>query len=108
MIKKAIGRPVRGENFFNREKEIKRLWNCLDTDNLLLLAPRRVGKTSLMLHLEDTAHEHDFQAAYFSVAQDNTESEFIRRLYETVNNLESGRSIIQKIGISSKFIRKKF
>lgn len=56
-IKNRVGKPVTGDDFFDRVREQRSLWNRLDTDNVLLLAPRRVGKTSLMYRLRDTAEE---------------------------------------------------
>ncbi|MDQ3773238.1 MAG: hypothetical protein M3461_02095 [Pseudomonadota bacterium] len=47
-MRNMTGPVVRGEDFFDREHEQARFWRDLETDNLLLLAPRRVGKTSLM------------------------------------------------------------
>ena len=55
-----IGKPAKGEDFFDRERETRRLWDRLDTDNVLLLAPRRVGKTSLMYRLRDRAEPEGF------------------------------------------------
>lgn len=49
----TIGNVVRGENFFDREKLIEKIWSTLETDNVLLAAPRRVGKTSIMHYLID-------------------------------------------------------
>ena len=42
-----IGKPAEGEDFFDRERELRQVWDRLETDNVLLLAARRVGKTSL-------------------------------------------------------------
>src|SRR4051794_4806680 len=44
----TLGAPVRGVNMFGREREVSTLWQRLHRDHLLLLAPRRVGKTSVM------------------------------------------------------------
>ena len=42
-----------GDDLFGRESELRRLWSELARGNhLLMLAPRRVGKTSLMLELQ--------------------------------------------------------
>jgi len=53
MIRNTVGLPVRGEDFFDREELIQELWNRLEAGNILLAAPRRFGKTSLMYHLLD-------------------------------------------------------
>ncbi|MFM7039287.1 MAG: hypothetical protein ACKO2L_16370 [Planctomycetaceae bacterium] len=42
-----------GSDFFGRERELLRLARILLTDSLLLTAPRRVGKSSLVLRLRD-------------------------------------------------------
>ncbi len=49
----TIGNPVWGDDFFDREEILARLWEILKTDSVLLAAPRRVGKTSLMRKLYD-------------------------------------------------------
>ena len=51
-VENRTGAPVRGGNFFDRERETEQVFESLGADSLLLLAPRRVGKTSLMMHLQ--------------------------------------------------------
>ena len=49
----VVGQPVSGDNLFGREYELKDLWERLETgSHVLMTAPRRVGKTSLMTELE--------------------------------------------------------
>jgi hypothetical protein len=46
----VFGKVVKGENFFNRKKEIEELsTEILNHQNIILYAPRRYGKTSLVL-----------------------------------------------------------
>ena len=48
-IRNKVGSWVTGDDFFDREEEIKFLTNLLDNgENVLIVAPRRVGKTSLI------------------------------------------------------------
>ncbi|WP_419612563.1 hypothetical protein, partial [Thiolapillus sp.] len=79
-----VGSPVEGEDFFNRKKEINAIWRALDSDSLLLLAPRRVGKTSLMKHLVYLAHDKGCQASYLTVEGAADEADFVERLYRAV------------------------
>lgn len=44
----VTGQVARGDDIFDRETEQVRYRRDLETDNLLLLASRRVSKTSLM------------------------------------------------------------
>ncbi len=58
-MRNITGAPVLGEDLFGREAELSRLWAKLDQgEHLLMLAPRRVGKTSLMLELERTPKDN--------------------------------------------------
>ena len=82
MIQSKVGPPVTGDDFFDRESEQRRIWEYLRGDDLLLLAPRRVGKTSLMFRLRDTASDHGVEAAYLSVAGASDEVGFVRKLFE--------------------------
>ena len=61
------GKPVRRDDFFGREPDLRRVWERLETDHLLLSAPRRVGKTSLMFRLHDQAEARGWHAVYLSV-----------------------------------------
>ncbi|MEM6796780.1 MAG: ATP-binding protein [Acidobacteriota bacterium] len=98
MISSKVGPPVRGDDFFDREQEQRQIWEYLRSDDLLLLAPRRVGKTSLMLRLHDTAGERNLEAALVSVAGAVDEVGFVRKLYESVSKLDSGTEVLKRLG----------
>jgi len=53
MIRNIVGTPARGDDFYNREDLISLIWDRLETGNILLAAPRRFGKTSVMYSLID-------------------------------------------------------
>ncbi len=60
-MKNCVGQAVRGDNFWNRENELEDIWEKISTgSNILLSAPRRVGKTSIMFHLQDNPKENFF------------------------------------------------
>ena len=51
-MKNIVGQAVVGKNLYGRRREIDSLWASLrQGDHVHILAPRRVGKTSLMLEL---------------------------------------------------------
>lgn len=56
-MKNVVGQVVRGEDFFDRKRETAELWRRLAAGHVLMLAPRRVGKTSLMHHLKASSTE---------------------------------------------------
>ena len=79
-IESSVGRPVRGINFFDREDERRLLWQHLRQSHVLLLAPRRVGKTSLLMRMADEAPDHGHHAVYVSVADARSEDDVTRKL----------------------------
>lgn len=62
-MKLSIGNPVQGDDFFDREKELRLLWDKLPREHILMLAPRRIGKTSILSKLIVDAKDHGFQAS---------------------------------------------
>jgi hypothetical protein len=79
-MRTVIGSPVEGEDFFDRESERRRMWRLLDSDSLLLLAPRRIGKTSLMRKLCAEAGDQGFRAFALSFAACPDELACVREL----------------------------
>ena len=57
-MRNVIGQPVVGDDLYGREYELLRIWELLEQgEHLLMLAPRRVGKTSLMPELRRAPRE---------------------------------------------------
>jgi hypothetical protein len=83
-MRNLTGAVARGDDFFNRIREIQGFWRDLDTDNLLLLAPRRVGKTSLMRKMEQDSNNHRYTAVYVDVSDCTDELHFVQRLYGAI------------------------
>ncbi len=48
----TIGPPVSPKDFFDREQLLDELWSVIESQSVLLAAPRRVGKSSLMLKVK--------------------------------------------------------
>jgi len=79
-MKIRTGNPVRGDNFFKREILIEKLWDMIESEsNILLVAPRRVGKTSIMKYLEDHPKD-DYHFIFLDTESVNNENEFYQRL----------------------------
>lgn len=79
-MKNITGVPVRGADFFRRDKLIAKARELINKDsNILIAAPRRVGKTSLMFFLMDHAEE-SYYYQYLITESVNNENEFYRRL----------------------------
>ena len=58
-MRNITGQAVIGDDLYGREYEVTRLWEMLEQgEHILMLAPRRVGKTSLMLELRRSPREN--------------------------------------------------
>ena len=75
-----MGRLATGSAFFDREDVMRRAWELLKTSNLLLLAPRRVGKSSLLNRMREEGEHRGYKALYLSVPDAEDELDFIKRL----------------------------
>lgn len=92
-MKVSVGAPVKGTSFFNRDAEIKSLWRHLQDRHVLLLAPRRVGKTSLLMRLEDDASRlRDTHPVYVTVEGAQDEAGFLSALTEKISAAQGSRA----------------
>ncbi len=79
-MKIQTGNPVRGDNYFMREHLIKKAWVMIESGNhILIAAPRRVGKTSLMYYLLDNPQDN-YRLMYIITESVNNENEFYRKI----------------------------
>jgi hypothetical protein len=83
-MRNVTGAVAEGDDFFNRINEMATFWRDLESDNLLLLAPRRVGKTSLMRKMEKGAEEYGFTTVFIDVSDCTDELHLVHRLYGAI------------------------
>ena len=75
-----IGPVVKGENFYNRPQLIDGMWDAIESEsNILLVAPRRVGKTSLMYYIIDHPKK-SYQFIFLNTESVNNVDEFFKKL----------------------------
>lgn len=93
-LENVIGKPVQGHNFFGRASELAELQAITAAEHVLLLAPRRVGKTSL-LHALAKRVDADGSAigVYTSVAAATNESQFVQAVLGGVYATKRGRKL---------------
>jgi len=78
------GSPVSGDDFYKRNYLIDKAWDLIESGNhILIAAPRRVGKTSLMYYLKNNPKEN-FTFLYLDTESINNENEFFRRIVNKV------------------------
>ena len=104
-MRNVVGKPVRGNNFFDRQDELRRLWRDLEDNHVLILAPRRVGKTSVLFKLVAESRAKQCSAVFHSVARYGSELRLVLTLFKKVAEKDEGVwSALQK-GRLERFLR---
>lgn len=113
-MRNITGSVIDGDDFFDREADLARLWRDLETDSLLMLSPRRIGKTSILRRMQQQAADHGFEGALFmdvSACRDELgfvqqlstallETDRTERLWNAIQNSPLAKVIgrVQKVG----------
>lgn len=93
-MKNVVGKPVTGNNFFGRETELIELGEITKHEHVLLLAPRRVGKTSLLLTLGQKVNQDQSAiGVYVSVAAATSELQFVRSVLQAIYETKPGKRL---------------
>ncbi len=79
MTHPIVGSVPRGDDFFDRKELVENIWARLEHDNVLLVAPRRFGKTGIMYNLLDKPRE-PFHVVYVNVEHIMSASDFMVEL----------------------------
>lgn len=75
------GQVARKEDFWDRKTELEDIWYKIESGNhLLLVAPRRVGKTSIMYKIFDNPKD-DYIILYVITESADRENEFWKKLF---------------------------
>ena len=96
-MKSTTGQPVRGDNFFNREPELAELWFLVERDHVLMLAPRRVGKTSILRRMQDRPCE-GWEVAFADVEAIDSEAAFVAKLLAELYKVRPDRGLWSRLG----------
>lgn len=109
-MKNVIGTPARGEDFFQRKREIDKIVKAIEEGaNIQLAAPRRVGKTSILMHLLDN-QPNDNHYLYLDTEAISNSNDFFKKIYSEVikSNCVSGSvKVMQQIkGAGNSFLKK--
>lgn len=104
-MKLTIGNPVVGDDFFDRELEQRQIWRKLESNHLLMLAPRRIGKTSLIYRLCETSQEHGLFSLHCSLAGCEDERDCIKEIFKALASLHTTGQKFGKMVESIKSIK---
>lgn len=94
-MRNIIGKPVSGVDFFGRDRELQELKQVSTDEHLLLLAPRRVGKTSLLCALaSEVERDESATGTYVSVAGAASEPQFVKTVLEAIYATKPGKRLM--------------
>ncbi|MCK5176140.1 MAG: AAA family ATPase [Candidatus Aenigmarchaeota archaeon] len=88
IIKITEGVPARGDDFFNREDALNDIWKVLEQSSILLIGPRRFGKTSVMRRLWDNP-EKEYIPIFLDIEYVESPEEFILVLIDEIKKNET-------------------
>lgn len=104
----VIGNPPRGGDYFGQDQLIESIWSHLKKDNVLLVAPRRFGKTGAMYRLLDFP-QAGFIPIYLDVEYTESAADFmvelIARLIKKKKFLRLAKTVWGKTKDFGNFIR---
>lgn len=83
-MRNIAGSPVEGENFFGRDDIARHLREILSHDDILLLGPRRIGKTSLARAVMALSRAEGWKVVEIVVASCNDEKGFLDKLEDAL------------------------
>jgi uncharacterized protein len=101
----VVGGVARNNDYFFHKSFINDIWDSLKKDNVLLLAPRRTGKTSIMYHMLDNP-ENGYKVIHLNVEELEKPAEFFLNLLNAINEhqpeylkkLTSSWAVLKDIG----------
>jgi len=86
-VRNVTGSPVEADDFFDRPKDIARLQRELGNGaNTLLTAPRRVGKTSLVLRICELERQEGRCAVFVNVEGCHDELAFAEKIIDALHD----------------------
>jgi hypothetical protein len=92
----VTGPVAKGKNFFERQQIVEDIWYELENGSFILLAaPRRVGKTSIMTFLASKPKE-GYKLIFRNVQGISSEKDFYKTIYELIINCLSKSNQFKK------------
>ncbi|WP_028526731.1 ATP-binding protein [Runella limosa] len=104
-MKLSIGKTATGDNFFQRDKVIAEIYEALEEgQNLLLSAPRRVGKTSIIHYIKDNPSE-DYYCVYVDTEDVSDSQTFFKVLLKAIFDIENKSRFLKTIEKAGKKLK---
>ena len=82
-MKPNPGGIITGNAIIDRDQEIQLIWNALESQSVVLLSERRIGKTCVLRKMEENPH-NEWAPILYMVESKYHPIEFVEGLYEVV------------------------
>ncbi len=106
-MRNITGTPVEGADFFGRQEEVDQFLELLEEKaNILLTAPRRVGKTSFVLEVCRRWEKEGHKTTLLDVEDCADELAFAERLLGGLERSGVGRGLLDNLGKGLRKLRK--
>ncbi|NQT11510.1 MAG: hypothetical protein HQ582_02095 [Planctomycetes bacterium] len=106
-----VGNVPEPDELYGRTDLIDHLWRQIQGNNILLLAPRRFGKTGVMNHVLDRPRD-GFLPVYLELEDVDSPAEFVWRLLNELLSHSRLRSVLGKVrrlpGAVTKWVKDTF
>lgn len=109
-VTNRVGSAVRGKDFFGRERFVDLVWQKILHGNILLAAPRRFGKTSVLYSLIDKPR-YDSKVIHADLEAVTEPAQMILQIIEEIAKDETFENSVGKLGFlktSWNFFRDNF
>lgn len=108
-MRNITGSPVEHDDFFDRPRDLARLKRELENGaNLLLTAPRRVGKTSLVLRLCELERKAGRAAVFLNVEGCHDELAFAEKLVDALSESGLHAEALSRVSLAFRKVRQAF
>ena len=108
-MRNITGSPVEDGDFFDRPRDLARLQRELANGaNILLTAPRRVGKTSLVLRLCELERKEGRTAVFMNVEGCHDELAFAEKLVDGLNDSGLHPEALSRVSLAFRKARQAF
>lgn len=106
-MRNIVGQIASKEDFFYREREIKRIVQNIEAGaNMQIAAPRRVGKSSILYYLKDNPPQ-GYICIYIEVESARTKNDFFKKIYKEILRSEvisSGKRVAEQFKGKNGFL----
>ncbi|MHC4402090.1 MAG: ATP-binding protein [Planctomycetota bacterium] len=95
-IRNIVGNVPEPDELYGRDEFLAHLWRQIQGNNILMLAPRRFGKTGVMHHVEREPQK-GYLPVYLDLEDVDSAEEFVWRLVRELLSHSRLRSFLQKV-----------